>query len=210
MQLSDSAHVHAEAEAEAVEIITVCTGNICRSPFAEIVLRDRLAGLPVVVASAGTHAVVGAPLPAAMAIGASTRGLDATHAARQVTADMLRTPDLVLGLARDHRRAVATLAPRSGRKALTLLELARIVEHRGPELAREAHAAAPDVVGRLRAAIGFALAERGTVRPPEHPADLDVADPFGRDDKAYARAVEQIVRAVDLVSDHLHHAAGHR
>ena len=43
--------------APALRIMTVCTGNICRSPIAEVVLRDRLeaAGLAdrVVVDSTG-------------------------------------------------------------------------------------------------------------------------------------------------------------
>lgn len=46
------------------EILLVCTGNICRSPFMEYTLRDSLdrAGVnDFVVSSAGTRAVVGAP-----------------------------------------------------------------------------------------------------------------------------------------------------
>src|SRR5690606_17245040 len=37
-------------------ILTVCTGNICRSPLAETVLATRLADLDVRVHSAGTQA----------------------------------------------------------------------------------------------------------------------------------------------------------
>ena len=204
MQLHDS------AQAEVIEIITVCTGNICRSPLAEILLRDRLADLPVVVSSAGTRAVVGAALPAQMTLGATARGLDPTHAARQLGGEMLRAPDLVLGLAREHRAAAAALVPRSGRKAMTLLQFARVIEQRGSDLAAEANAAAADPVGRLRTAIGFALAERGSVVPPRSPDDDDVADPYGRDDKAYATAIAQIAVAVDTVAGYLHQAAGPR
>ncbi len=43
------------------KILTVCTGNICRSPLAEGLLRKVLRGLPVEVSSAGTGALVGVP-----------------------------------------------------------------------------------------------------------------------------------------------------
>ena len=39
-------------------VLAVCTGNICRSPAVELLLRDRL-GAHVDVASAGVGAVVG-------------------------------------------------------------------------------------------------------------------------------------------------------
>ncbi|WP_191330513.1 low molecular weight phosphatase family protein [Frigoribacterium sp. ACAM 257] len=198
----------ADARPGAIEIVTVCTGNICRSPFAEILLRDRLADLPVAVSSAGTRAVVGAGLPTPMALAVTARGLDPTHAARQLDDEVLRSPDLVLGLAREHRSAAAALAPRSGRRATTLLEFARVVEQSGSDLAAEARAAAADPEGRLRTAIGFVLAERGSVRRPRSPADDDVADPYGRDDKAYASAVAQIADAVETLADYLLRAAG--
>src|SRR5690606_12746543 len=44
-------------------ILTVCTGNICRSPLAEAVLASRLADLDLRVHSAGTQALVGHGMP---------------------------------------------------------------------------------------------------------------------------------------------------
>ena len=44
-------------------ILTVCTGNVCRSPIAEKLLRLELRDLPGVrVHSAGTNALVNAPM----------------------------------------------------------------------------------------------------------------------------------------------------
>src|SRR5690606_4076566 len=48
----------ADAPAMPATILTVCTGNICRSPMGEILLRANLADLGVRVHSAGTHALV--------------------------------------------------------------------------------------------------------------------------------------------------------
>ena len=51
---------------EAFSILTVCTGNICRSPAVERLLTRKL-GPTVSVSSAGTHALVGHPIAEPMA-----------------------------------------------------------------------------------------------------------------------------------------------
>lgn len=43
-------------------VLVVCTGNICRSPLAEALLRTRFAGSGLRVHSAGTHALPGVPM----------------------------------------------------------------------------------------------------------------------------------------------------
>jgi protein-tyrosine phosphatase len=189
-------------------LVVLCTGNICRSPLTEVLLRDRLADLPVVVTSAGTRAVVGAPMAPLAAPRVLARGLDPAHAAAQLTVQHLTGADLVLGLAREHRRAAIELHPRVVRRAMTLLELVRVVAQHGDVIAGEALATAPDVEGRLREAVRLAVLERGTTLPPTTPDLDDVPDPWGRDDQAYAAADLQISGAVDTVSRWLHRAAG--
>lgn len=95
--------------------MTVCTGNICRSPMAEVVLRERLvdAGLAgqVVVDSTGTTGYeVGSPMdPRARRVlldaGYSDPGIGG-HRARQVSVGDLRERDLVLAATQDHVRAL--------------------------------------------------------------------------------------------------------
>lgn len=59
-------------------IMTVCTGNICRSPLAAAELRHRLpAGFSV--CSSGLAAVVGAPAQETVSRLAAMRGLDLGH-----------------------------------------------------------------------------------------------------------------------------------
>ena len=84
-------------------IIVVCTGNICRSPIAEFMLREKTAGRDFIISSAGVGAMVGWPAdPPAFAV-AKSHGLDLTgHVARQLTAEMLTTSDLVLTLDQSH------------------------------------------------------------------------------------------------------------
>ena len=110
-------------EDSALRIMMVCTGNICRSPMAEVVLRDRLeaAGLAdrVVVDSTGVSSEEhGNPMDrraraVLAAAGYADRALDGHHA-RQVQAADLGARDLVLPMTAAHASALRRLAERSG------------------------------------------------------------------------------------------------
>lgn len=81
-------------------ILMVCTGNICRSPMAEELLRQRLLvkERPIEVSSAGTHAVVGAPAdPMADELLLHQCGITISkHRARQLTQELIFSVDLIL------------------------------------------------------------------------------------------------------------------
>lgn len=77
-------------------ILVVCTGNICRSPTGEYLLKKEL-GPGFNVMSAGLGALVDHPAePTAMKI-AMEHGVDmSAHRARQINMDILKWADLVL------------------------------------------------------------------------------------------------------------------
>lgn len=94
-------------------VLFVCTGNICRSPLAEVLLKRALAerGLDDVgVASAGTGAWDGAPASEGAYLVALERGLDlSSHRARLLTREIVEDTDLILTMARHHRARVHEL-----------------------------------------------------------------------------------------------------
>jgi protein-tyrosine phosphatase len=182
--------------AEKYQIVFVCTGNICRSPAGERLLRARLAHAPdVEVASVGTRALVGEPINISMAHLLEQSGIDSSlFSARDASDHTLREADLVLGMTRQHRSAAVALAPRLVRRSFTLKELARIAGQLQIE-----HDWSASVGDRLRTLVDEASRHRTPVT-----ADLDdVADPYLRDQLAYERAFAEIREAVDAIVDSL-------
>jgi protein-tyrosine phosphatase len=98
-------------------VMTVCTGNICRSPIAEVVLRDRFerAGLgdAVVVDSSGTSdEETGNPIDRrARSVLAEAGYPVPSHRAHQATPAELGERDLVLAMTARHARWLRTHAP---------------------------------------------------------------------------------------------------
>jgi protein-tyrosine phosphatase len=97
----------------------VCTGNICRSPMAEAILRAVVADSDlegrVVVDSAGTHGYhVGEDADRRARSVLAESGYPLSHRARQVRADWLHDRDLVLAMDAGHLRSLVALAGRAG------------------------------------------------------------------------------------------------
>jgi len=94
-------------------ILLVCTGNTCRSPLAEALLRTKLAerGVDAVeVSSAGTGAWDGAPASEGAYLVALEHGLDlSAHRARLLNRELAASADLILTMARHHRARVEQL-----------------------------------------------------------------------------------------------------
>lgn len=106
-------------------ILVVCTGNICRSPMAEGLLRAALAHAEPkrIVESAGVGAVIGGR-PTAEAIDVMrAHGYDIQgHVARQLTAKMLAGADLVLTMDATHSSWIHRRYPQYRGKVHKLLK----------------------------------------------------------------------------------------
>lgn len=95
-------------------ILTVCTGNICRSPLAEALLARRLQqrGSQASVRSAGIGALEHHPADEDTRQVAAQHGvtLDA-HRARQISVESIRWADLILVMEKHHLAFVLEFAP---------------------------------------------------------------------------------------------------
>jgi protein-tyrosine phosphatase len=184
-------------------ILTVCSGNICRSPMAEQLLRAGLADLPGVrVSSAGTVGLVGSPMDAQAAALSAQFGVtdSALHVARELSAPIVGDAQLVFAMAREHRRAVVEYEPRAARRTFTIREFSRIAaEITNDDLADISAISKNDIAGRLSAAVTIVASMRGMVDRPASPEDDDVIDPYRRSVDVYERSAAELRPAVDAV-----------
>jgi len=97
-------------------VLMVCTGNICRSPLAEALMRAELGRLGVediVVSSAGTGAWEGHPASTDALLVGLEHDLDLTpHRARLLTREVVKDADLIFTMARHQRVRVEELGGR--------------------------------------------------------------------------------------------------
>lgn len=175
---------------EPLEVLFVCTANICRSPHMEHVARH-LAGADTSLrfASAGVLGFTDEPMDPVMArtLPAEVGGADGFRS-RRLAAAMVQRADLVLTAERSHRAAVLEEHPAAVRKTFTLGQFAAAVESADPHLRGRDLVAA---IGRSRPA---ALAEQ------------DIADPYRRGNSAAEDAAGTISTMLSVIVNRLQEA----
>ncbi|WIV45299.1 low molecular weight phosphatase family protein [Glutamicibacter nicotianae] len=189
-------------------ILVVCTGNICRSPLVESLLRNELSRLPVQVSSAGTHALVGQPMHAPVQKIADEFELPdpGLHVAQQLTIGMLKESDLILAMDRGHRREIVEMLPRVSRYTFALREFARLADQVSNEdiAIRSGHSS----LDLLRGVVESVAQLRGTLPLLDDPSQEDVIDPYGKDQATYRLSVGQLLPAADASARLFNDAVG--
>ena len=102
-------------------ILLVCTGNICRSPLAEGLLRQHLPQLRIY--SAGLAAVLGQPATEQTQALALAAGADiATHRAQQINAFLVQYAQLILVAEQRQRQDIEKQYPTSRGRVFRICE----------------------------------------------------------------------------------------
>lgn len=182
-----------------MSVLMVCTGNICRSPAAELLLGQALgADSGIRVNSAGIQAPEGAAVWPPVAellrgVGIESGG----HRARWLIERHVQQADLVLGMAREHRSGAVSLFPAAVRRSFTLLEFVRIVD----AMPESELGGATTPADRLRALVAAAPHYR------RFGAD-DIDDPYRRGPELNARVFAEISGAVERIANAIRGTAG--
>lgn len=117
-----------------MNILFVCSGNICRSPLAEALLRHKVSCLvtspasascpDIQVKSAGTSAYPGQPMSFAMETILQERGIDSAHASQRLDWQLLDWADLILTMTRAQKLLLRSQLPQLSVELATLNEYA--------------------------------------------------------------------------------------
>ncbi|WP_421118880.1 hypothetical protein ACE2AJ_16145 [Aquihabitans daechungensis] len=167
-----------------IDVAFICTGNICRSPMAEVLLRARLAAVApeVVVGSAGLL-FDDRPAERNAVRAMAKRGLDLSdHRARTITLEMLRDASVIIGMERAHVREVGNLDLDLFSRSYTLPELVAAVDVMGPRPEGVDLRTWVETAGAARSPLDYAASEPMT----------EVADPMGGSARAF-RACADII-----------------
>ncbi len=102
-------------------ILTVCTGNICRSPLAEYRFKQLLVDKDILISSAGVNALVGQPADESAQLIAEENGFDLkSHKGQALTESIVQENELILVMENDHKRLICDLYPFSTGKVFLL------------------------------------------------------------------------------------------
>ncbi|MEL4359208.1 MULTISPECIES: arsenate reductase/protein-tyrosine-phosphatase family protein [unclassified Luteococcus] len=181
-------------------ILTVCTGNVCRSPYLERRLQgelDRVWGAGAFeVRSAGTGALEGSGMePQSLALLEGRGGSGADFIARQLSKEILADQQLVIVASREHRKLVTRMWPKGLARTHTLIDLAQLA---GKVSNDELPSRELGPRGWL-AALGPVLAAKRGLELPRPAAEAEVVDPIGQGPEVFSRMQEQIEAALPPV-----------
>ena len=197
-------------------VLMVCTGNICRSPLAEQLLRAQAAAanLPITVTSAGTGAMVGREMTSQAAeLSAQYGALSTDHAPAQLTESIIAAADLILTATREHRAAVVSMSPKAIRRTFTLTQFARLAptlvdlaSERPSTPSADPATPAPLVElgetpqDHLKSLLTHAAVARSLISPPANPTDDDVTDPYKQSQSVYDAVAAEIHASVTTIT----------
>jgi protein-tyrosine-phosphatase len=170
-----------------VNVLAVCTANICRSAAIEGAIRAYATArsLDIEVFSAGTRAHEGQPADSDTTAAARKRGLDLTsHLSQRLTPDLIDMADLVVCAELEHLVQVVGMRPDALPKSFLLLELVDIAAVRRHD---DEMASWLERIGRFRTAesvLGSA-------------SRYKLSDPYKRGKRKQLQTIEIVSNAAD-------------
>lgn len=205
-----------------LRILFVCTGNTCRSPMAEAILRKIAQDeeLEIEVRSAGVSAMNGSPASREASQVLKEKGIKHSHRSQVIQPELVDWADLILTMTRTHKYFVISEYPDSMEKVYTLKEYACLdpvkeeLLRKLDRLDTELEAKRAEIQSRfslkaedkwsaeaeqaLRKEVEPLLKEREELlkKIEENSPDPDISDPFGGPVEVYRQCANELETAI--------------
>ncbi len=194
-----------------MNILFVCTGNTCRSPMAEVLLKSK--STDIGVKSAGIFAGVGQPMTEHSVTVLQEMNLAADHQSKPVDENLLTWSDLVLTMTDKHKETLSIQYPHHEDKFFTLKEYVLINEEQWSSLkklysdfeekrihllnAADANLSERELEAKLRKELEADI--RQIEQAESHIPNLNIIDPFGANLSVYRQTRDEIEKHIDLL-----------
>lgn len=195
-----------------MNILFICTGNTCRSPMAEVLLKDKLPGAEV--KSAGIFAGKNQRANEHAMEALAQRNITLDHYSQPVTDKLLNWSDIVLTMTTEHKRTLIMGYPGFQEKFFTLKEYA---SDKDKEVWQELKRAYADYEERRSRIIHQnqhkmdhvqlnRLLEKKMAKDMDYIRELessimsyDISDPFGGDLRIYQETLDELDEYIQLL-----------
>ncbi|MBX4152191.1 protein tyrosine phosphatase [Paenibacillus sp. LC231] len=186
-------------------ILFVCTGNTCRSPMAEGMLRKlaKQRGIPLETKSAGVSAVDGMPVSHHAESILRDQDIQERLVSKPLTANLVEWADLILTLTQSHKQYAIRQFPHAADKMHTLKEFVEDDRRVLDDLREQDSLYAALELAR---SLGHDVSDRDRERLIElrqRIPSFDISDPFGGSREEYEATAAEIRTALFRLLDKL-------
>lgn len=188
-----------------MRILFVCTGNTCRSPMAEGLLRKlaKERGVRVEARSAGVAAANGASISGHAKAVLKEQGIEDQISSTLLNEELIDWAQVILTMTQGHKRHVVHTFPTAADKIFTLKEFvednASVLADHDEMLRLMTELELSKSLGHLRDEAGLRRLRELQERLP----DYDISDPFGGSREDYDRTAAEIQHALSKLLDRL-------
>ncbi|MFC4619868.1 low molecular weight protein arginine phosphatase [Camelliibacillus cellulosilyticus] len=190
-------------------VLFVCTGNTCRSPMAEAILKSK-ASDRYLVKSAGVFAVPGQTAhPHAQKV-LKDRGIKVHHRSQNVTSELVSWADVILTMTQGHKKALLQKYPEAIMKTMTLKEYIEpdssweewqkvVADYETKQAVYKQAHSNQKLDGNKKKALKQEVDEAFVkVKDLESQwTDLDIADPYGASVETYEMVCRELEELID-------------
>lgn len=176
---------------QELNILFVCTGNICRSAAADALASMYFRHAPIHVSSAGIRGLINHPIQPTVGTILLNAGIDASSfRSQRLTNSIAMKQDVILCFEKRQRSSIVSLAPSMVKHTYLLTDFANMCRY------ADINGMIPnsDIAGRIRYIDSISQMLRAHV-----PEGADIDDPYGKQEEDYQRAVYETAMALKMI-----------